>query len=248
MKEMTLEEHLTDLRQMFIRIVVIVFAVFCLCYYFGEDLSEILLSPLRQVLHERGGGQIIYTGLLDKLVSQIKVAFWSSMILSFPLWFREIWGFLRPGLYEHEAKLVFPFIIFGAFLFLLGVLFSYYIVIPYSISSLLQFGVQEVMAAIDLKDYLILSGQVLLIFGLMFQVPNILIILGFMGLVTKYSLRNMRRMVYFALAVAAAVVSPPDVLSMLILWFPLIILFELGIVCVAIVVHPILKKQVMSGQ
>lgn len=244
---MTLEEHLTDLRKMFIRVLVILTISFFICYAYGDQISEWLLGPLRKALANPQMGQIIYTGLLDKLVSQVHVGFWSSLLFSSPLWFREIWIFVRPGLHDHEAKFVWPFLVVGFFLFLLGVVFAYYLVFPYAITGLLDFGVQNITAALNLSDYLLLSAQVLFFFGLIFQVPNVMVILGFMGLVTKYSLRKMRRYVYFGLAVFAAVITPADVISMLGLWLPLIVLFEIGILAVAVIVHPVLRKQVMDS-
>jgi sec-independent protein translocase protein TatC len=105
-------------------------------------------------------------------------------------------------------------------------------------------GVKDVEAMIGLKDYLSLSSKVLVVLGLIFQLPIILLILGFMGLVTKYSLRNLRRYIYVGLAVFAAVVTPtPDPFTMMILWVPLILLYELGILAVAFLVHPYLEKQ-----
>ncbi len=247
MKEMSLMEHLEELRTTLIRVMVIVLVTFVLSYSFGEYISEFLLKPLRSVLQNSGSGQIVYLGLLDKVISQLQLAFWSSTVLSSPLWFFEIWRFLKPALYDHESKVIKPFIVVGFLLFITGVCFAYFVVFPLTFKLLLDFGVGDVAASISLKDYIVLSSKALLFFGVAFQLPNVTLILGFMGLVTKYSLREMRRYVFTGFAVASAMITPPDIVSMVGLWLPLIVLYELGILAVAAIVHPYLEKQHMGS-
>lgn len=245
LKEMSLTEHLEELRKTVIRVLYIVVGSFVLAYSFGEYISEFLLVPLREALLHDSAGKIVYIGLLDKILSQLQVAFWSSLIVSSPLWFFEIWRFVKPGLYDYEIRAVRPFLAVGFVLFLLGVAFGYYVVFPFTFKTLLSFGVQNVEATISLKDYLVLSSKVLVFLGLLFQLPNVVLILGFMGVVTKQSLRGMRNYVYVALAVASALLTPPDPMSMMALWIPMVILFEIGILAVAAIVHPYLAKQHM---
>lgn len=240
---MTLTEHLEELRKTMIRVVIILGVSFVACYGFGEMISEFLLSPLRSALTSESGGQVVYLGLLDKVLSQFQVAFWTSIIVSSPVWFFQIWKFIKPGLYSHEVKAVRPFLFISFILFCLGVCFGYFIVFPLTFETLMQFGVGEVTATISLKDYLVLASKVLVFLGIVFQLPNILLILGFMGLVTKYSLRNMRSYIYVGFAVLSSVLTPPDVITMMGLWVPLVALFEVGVLAVALVVHPYLARQ-----
>ena len=246
LKEMSMVEHLEELRTTLIRVLVIVLVSFVACYGFGEHISEVLLQPLRNVLTNSGQGQIVYLGLLDKVISQLQLAFWSSAVLSSPLWFFEVWRFLKPALYDHEAKVIRPFIFVGFLLFVTGVSFAYFVVFPMTFKLLLDFGVGNVSASISLKDYIVLASKALLFFGIAFQLPNVTLILGFMGLVTKYSLRKIRRYVYVGFAVTSAMITPPDIVSMVGLWLPLCMLYELGIWAVAVIVHPYLEKQHMG--
>lgn len=240
---MSLTDHLEELRTTLLRVVIILVVSFFICYALGEHISEILLKPLRGALLEVGNGQVVYLGILDKVLSQLQIAFWSSIIISAPVWFFEIWRFIKPGLFAYEVKMVRPFLLIGLVLFCLGVSFGYFVVFPTVLPTLMQFGVGEVSATISLKDYLVLSSKVLVFLGVVFQLPNVLLILGFMGIVTKYSLREKRRYIYVGFAVGAAMITPPDVITMMGLWLPLVLLFEIGIWGVALIVHPYLARQ-----
>ena len=131
---------------------------------------------------------------------------------------------------------------YGFFLFILGIAFGYFIVFPLTFETLMSFGVENIEATISLKDYILLASKVLVFLGFAFQLPNVLLILGFMGIVTKYSLRNMRRYIYVLFAIVSAMLTPPDVFTMMGLWLPLVLLFEVGIVAVASIVHPYLER------
>lgn len=242
MKEMPLVDHLEELRKRVIRILIILLVSFMVTYSHGDKIGEFLLVPLRKALGTEG--KIVYIGLFDKVFSDLQVSFWTSILISSPLWFWQIWAFIRPGLHDKEIKVIRPFLFTGFFLFAAGILFGYYVLFPLTFQVLTQVGVKDVQAMISLKDYLSLSSKVLVVLGLIFQLPIILLILGFMGLVTKYSLRSMRRYIYVGLAIFAAVITPtPDPFTMMLLWVPLILLFEIGVLAVAFIVHPYLEKQ-----
>ncbi len=240
---MSFIEHLEELRSTLIRILTILLISFAICYFIGESISEILLAPLRLLLDGKIQGKIVYLSVLDKVLSHLQLAFWTALILSSPLWFYELWKFIAPALYEHEKRMVRPFVLVGFFLFVLGVVLGHFVVLPLFLETLMGFGVVDVEAAIGLKAYLTLTVKMLVLLGLLFQLPNGVLILGFMGLVTKYSLRRLRRTIYFSLAVVSALLTPADVLTMFGLWLPMIVLYEVGILGVALIVHPYLERQ-----
>jgi sec-independent protein translocase protein TatC len=243
MKDMSITEHLEELRKTMIRVVLTLAISFFIAYGFGQEISEFLLAPLRLALSADNSGSVVYLGLLDKVLSQFQVAFWTSIIGSAPIWFFLIWRFIKPGLHGYEIKAVRPFISVGFILFCIGVCFGYFLVFPMTFQTLMQFGVQDVTATISLKDYLILASKVLVFLGIIFQLPNVMLILGFMGIVTKYTLRSFRSYVYVGFAVISSIMTPPDVITMMGLWVPLVALYEVGILAVALVVHPYLARQ-----
>lgn len=239
---MSFMDHLEELRTRIIRILIILVASFGICYYFSTDIQEFLLIPLREAIGT--SGKVVITGLLDKVLAELQIAFWSCIFLASPFWFHQVWLFIKPGLYPKEIRAIRPFIIVGFFLFIAGVAFGYYIIFPFTFKTLISAGVTNVESMINLQDYLLLASKALVMLGILFQLPNIIVILGFMGLVTKYSLRNMRRYLAVAFAVIAAVITPtPDILSMMVVWIPMMILYEIGIIAVALIVHPYLKRR-----
>jgi sec-independent protein translocase protein TatC len=242
MKEMSFMDHLEELRTRSIRVLIILVISFGICYYFSTSIQEFLLIPLREAIGI--SGKVVITGLLDKVLAELQIAFWSCIFLASPFWFHQVWLFIRPGLYQKEINAIRPFIFVGFILFIAGICFGYYVIFPFTFKTLISAGVTNVDSMINLQDYLLLASKALVMLGLLFQLPNIIVILGFMGLVTKYSLRNMRRYLAVAFAIVAAVITPtPDILSMMIVWIPMMILYEVGIMAVAIIVHPYLKRR-----
>jgi sec-independent protein translocase protein TatC len=247
MKEMTFMEHLEELRVRLIRTVVILVISFSICYSYSSAISEFLLIPLREALGS--SGKVIFTGLFDKVMAELQIALWSSIFFASPFWFREAWLFIKPGLYEKEVSAIRPFIVVGFLLFLCGASFGYYILFPFTFKTLMSYGVQNVEAMLNLQEYLLLASKILVFLGLLFQLPNIILIMGFMGLVTKYSLRSWRRYMAVIFAVASAIITPTtDILSMMSVWIPMMVLYEIGILAVAWIVHPYLHKKHMSEE
>lgn len=229
---MPIGDHLTELRTRVIRIVIYLILVFAICYSFGNVLQDILLQPLRNALNTEG--KIVFIGLLDKVLTQFQLAFWCSIIGSSPLWFWEIWKFVKPGLYQKEIKIIRPFILIGFSLFCLGVCFGYFIVFPFTFETILSFGVTNIEATISLRDYVVLASKVLVFLGILFQLPNVIIILGLMGVVNHELLSGLRRFVITTFAIVAAMITPPDPITMMALWVPLVLLYELGLIMLKI--------------
>lgn len=242
---MSLIEHLSELRTRLIYSMGSIVITFFICYAQGEKIAEFLMKPLRKAMGDHG--DIVFLSILDKVWAQFQVSLWMSVILSSPIWFYQAWKFIKPGLYHKEIQVIKPFFLAGFFLFWAGVSFGYFLVFPFAFDTLLSFGVQDITAMLSFKDYLTLSIKILVFLGLVFQLPNIMLILGFMEVATKQSLRNLRPYIYVLFALIAAALTPPDVITQLALWIPLVILFEIGIIAVALIVHPYLAKKYEDG-
>lgn len=243
MQEMSFVEHLEELRGCLIKILMTLVIGFAVAYYFSETITYFLLKPLVDVV---GKQNIVYLSIFDKVTVQFHLAFLAGAILSSPIWFWQIWTFLRPALHDSEKKVVRPFLALGFLLFCFGVAFTYFVLLPFAIETFTSFGLADIQANIDMKDFILVVIKIMLFMGLLFQLPMAMVILGFMGVVTKYSLSQWRRYVYVIFAIASAILTPPDVISQLMLMIPLIILFELGILLVALIVHPYLHKKHMA--
>ena len=241
MKEMALTDHLTELRSRVIRIVAILFVSFMVCYNFGDKIQTFLLAPLREALGSEG--KVVFLGLLDKVLTQFQLSFWAAIVLSSPLWFGQIWLFIKPGLYAKEVKLIRPFIFFSFVLFWLCVCFGYFIVFPFTFQTILSFGVQGIEATLSLKDYIVLASKILVFLGFLFQLPNVLLVLGFIGIVNSKKLSSIRRYVITGFAILSAVLTPPDPITMMALWIPMVCLYELGLWIVYFVVDPYQKRK-----
>lgn len=239
---MSLIDHLTELRVRLIRVAIIIFVSFFICYSYGEAIEDFLLLPLRNSLGENG--KIVYLGILDKVLVQFQLALWNAVVFSSPLWFYQIWLFIKPGLYLKEIKVIKPFFVLGFILFWTGVLFGYYVVFPFTFEVILSFGVQNVEASLSVKDYLLLSTKILFFLGLLFQLPNIMLILGFMGILSKKFINTYRRYIYVIFSIVSALLTPPDAFTMMALMIPLCILFEVGALGVAFISDPFRKKSI----
>jgi sec-independent protein translocase protein TatC len=221
--------HLTELRTRLIKIILIIIIGLMATFTYGDILVELLLSPLRTFFITTGEGKVIYTGLVDKILSQFQVSTLLSIVLTSPLWFYQIWKFVKPALYQKELKVVRPFIFIGFTLFCAGVYFGHFIVLPLLIKTFTEFGVSEISANINLKDYLLLTCKLMLLFGTIFQIPNLILLLRLIGVVDSEFLSKNRKYIYIGLTVASGIITPPDVLTMFMLLGPLIALYEFGI-------------------
>jgi sec-independent protein translocase protein TatC len=241
LKEMSFWEHIEDLRKVIIKIVWVLVIAFTITTYYVDEITEFLLVPIRHSLHDTKAGVLVYHSIFEKAWVQVDVSILWAIAFSSPFWFYQIWKFIKPGLHPHEVRAVKPFMVLGLILFITGMVFGYYVAFPFVFTFLSSIGAKNIQANINLRDYISTSSQILLFLGFIFQVPNILLILGFMGIVTKQSLRAMRRYVYVGLSIFAAIFSPPDVISMLSVWIPCCLLFEIGVLLVAWIVHPYLR-------
>lgn len=225
--------HLEELRKRLIFSAIFISIAFGVCWFYSTDLFNIIRAPIAPFLETSGGG-LVFTGVMDKFMAHLKVSFLAAVVVSCPFWLYQVWRFVAPGLYSHEKKYGAWFILSGTFLFISGVLFVYFFVYPSTFDFLMNFGGDIDKPLITISDYVSFFILTTLMFGLVFELPLVIVLLGILGIVDAAFLRKKRRFAMVVLAVVAAVATPtPDAISMLIMFAPLVILYEVSILFVA---------------
>jgi sec-independent protein translocase protein TatC len=225
----TLVEHLTELRTRLIRALIAVFLLSLFAWNFSEFFFKIIRKPILPYLPQGG---LVFTAPMDNFMAHFKVAILTGVILACPIWIYQTWKFIAPGLYKNEKKYGLYFIFFGTFLFLSGISFVYFVVYPVAFEYLLNFGSGTDTAMITINDYLSFFITTTLVFGAAFELPLILTILGMIGIVNKKLLKSLRRYAIILICIMSAVITPPDIMSMILLAIPLMGLYELSIILV----------------
>ncbi|MET0370323.1 MAG: twin-arginine translocase subunit TatC [Sphingobium sp.] len=228
-------EHLIELRSRLLKCVVALFLTGAVCFYFSEQLFAILVHPLKEAFGS-GGGKLVYTKLYEAFFVQVKIAVFGAFFLSFPIIANQLWAFVAPGLYAKEKKALLPFILATPFLFMMGASLAYFVVMPTAFHFFLQFqgttSGLEVEALPSTDAYLGLVMQFILAFGISFLMPVLLMLLNRAGFVSRAQLIGMRRYMIVGAFILAAVLTPPDVVSQLMLAIPLLLLYEITIVAI----------------
>lgn len=219
--------HLEELRDRLIKSFVAVGIGFCAAYGFKEKLFEILIFPLVSVMGK--GESLIFTGLPEAFFTYLKVAFLAGIMLASPILIYHFWMFVAPGLYRTERKVLIPIIILSAFFFIGGSLFGYFVVFPYGFQFFLGFATDQLHAMPSMKEYLAFSSKLLLAFGLVFELPLVLTAMARLGIVTPDFLKKNRKYALLLFFIGAAIITPPDVVTQVMMAFPLMLLYEISI-------------------
>lgn len=227
---LTLVDHLTELRTriMYSLYAIIVFTI--AAWAFSEHIFDFVRLPIKPYLPTGG---LVFTAPTDKFMAHLKVAMLTGIVTACPVWIYHIWRFVEPGLYLKEKKYGLIFIFTGTFLFLVGVSFAYFVVLPAAFKVLLSFGGTTDTAMITIGDYLSFFMMSTLLFGAAFEMPLIIVLLGLMGIVSSAGLRRARRYAIVMIATISALFTPPDAISMTLLMVPMCLLYEISILVLA---------------
>lgn len=227
MAEDTFISHLVELRDRLLRALIVVGVIFVCLFPFASDLYDLLARPLLGTLPR--GATMIATGVVTPFLIPVKVAAMVAFSLALPYVLYQAWAFIAPGLYAHEKRLVLPLVVASTALFFLGVGFCYFFVFRLVFDFVFNVAPKSITVAPDIENYLNFVITLFLAFGVTFEVPIVVLVLTRMGIVTIEQLVNIRPYFIVGAFVVAAIVTPPDVISQLLLAFPMWLLFEIGL-------------------
>ncbi|MBS9782050.1 MAG: twin-arginine translocase subunit TatC [Gammaproteobacteria bacterium] len=226
-REESLTSHLIELRQRIIYILIGVLLVFLICLPFSQWLFEQFAQPVLQSLSDNEN--LIIRKPLDSFLIPLKLCLFLGMLFSLPWILYQVWGFVAPGLYQRERKVVIPLIVSTTLLFYLGILFAYFVVLPIAFQFLAGFAPSGTEYGPDIADYFSFVFTVFFAFGIAFEVPVATVLMVMIGVTDTNSLRNKRRYIIVGAFVFGMLLTPPDMISQTLLAIPMWALFEIGL-------------------
>lgn len=238
--EMSFLEHLEELRWCLIKSIVTIVVCMAIAFPFSELLVKVLIFPNNQL---EIPPKLIFLKPAGMLMVRLGVAMAAGLIAAFPVIFYQVWNFISPGLLKKEKKVVFPVVIFSTFSFILGVAFAYYIMLPFILPFLYSMGTDNIEPTINISEYIGFSLRIILVAGLIFELPLVSFFLTKIGLLKPITMRKFRRYAIVVMFILAAILTPPDPGSQLLLVAPLLILYEISIGISYLVYQGKLKEQ-----
>ncbi len=220
--------HLEELRKRLIVCFVAIGIGFVLAYGFKEKLFQLLTRPLISVMQTQDN--LIFTGLPEAFFTYLKVAFLAGLMLAAPVIIYQFWMFVAPGLYDKEKRHLIPIVFLSTVFFIGGALFGYFLVFPFGFKFFLGFATDTIRPLPSMKEYLAFSAKLLLAFGLVFELPLIITFLAKLGIVSVDFLKKNRKYALLLFFVFSAILTPPDVVTQIMMALPLMVLYEISIV------------------
>lgn len=234
-KSQKLIHHLVELRRRLLNCVYIIVTVFAIFFYFSNSIFELIARPL--LLQFSNTVPMITTAITGTFVAPLKLTFFLSLFVAMPFIFYQIWRFLAPGLYKKERIVIWPLLLFSTLLFYLGMVFAYFVVFPLLFKFFIAIAPHSVAVTPDIGSFIDLVLKLFFAFGLCFEVPVVTIVLITAGVISLESVKEKRPYVFVGSFILGMLLTPPDVISQILLALPLYLLFELGIIVSKIMVN-----------
>ena len=243
----TFISHLVELRDRLLRSIIAVLALFVLLWFWPglARIYDLLALPMMRTLPE--GTHMIATGVITPFLVPLKVGLMAAFLLALPYVLYQAWAFVAPGLYTHEKRFALPLVFGSTLLFIAGVAYCYFVVFGWVFRFIIQFAPKSITPAPDIEAYLSFVLTMFVAFGVTFEIPLIEVVLVRTGMVTIAKLKDIRSYVIVGAFVVAAVVTPPDVVSQLLLAIPMCLLYEFGIL-LALVIERFFRKNAVAGE
>lgn len=229
MKKMTMMQHFSELRARILWTLAVFVVAFGFGWYVAPFVQKILTVPLVAVWRD---ALLIYTGISDGLMVQLSLAMLVALMITTPFALFEIWAFVAPGLHKQERKFVLPIVICSPLLFLAGMAFAFYLLLPFVFRFFIELNISAPVPAVIMpavRNYLTFSIDMLKVFGVAFQLPLVMVLLNRAGVLPRARVIKMRRYAIIFIVIAAAVLTPPDIVSQILLALPMWALFEVSI-------------------
>ena len=238
----TFISHLVELRDRLLRSIIAVLAVFAVLWFWPglAEIYDLLALPMMRTLPE--GTHMIATGVITPFLVPLKVGLMAAFLVALPYVLYQVWAFVAPGLYIHEKRFALPLVFGSTLLFLSGVAYCYFVVFNWVFRFIIQFAPKSITPAPDIEAYLSFVLTMFVAFGVTFEIPLIEVVLVRTGMVTVAKLKDIRSYVIVGAFVVAAVVTPPDVVSQLLLAIPMCLLYEFGILLAQVIEHFFAKR------
>ena len=240
--KMPLLDHLIELRSRLMWSLASILLLFIVIFPFSENVYQVLVQPLADIFEELGGQRrLIFTALHEAFFTYIKLSLITALFIAFPFISMQFWMFVAPGLYKNEKKALAPFLVATPVLFFLGGAMVYFIVMPWAYEFLLAFeleggpGTLPIVSEPKVNEYLSLSINLIFAFGICFELPVVLTLLGRIGIISSKGMAEKRKYAILISFVVAAIITPPDVISQIMLASVLIILYEISIFSVRLI-------------
>lgn len=231
-KTMGLLDHLNELRHRLTRAVIAVAIGFAICWCFVDQLFDVVMHPLLAALPP--GTHAQYTTLPEAFFTRMEIAFVAAIFLASPAIFYQIWAFVAPGLYDEEKKYIVPIAFLSAIFFIAGAIFCYFVVFPFAFNFFISYSTPDILMTPKISDYLSFVLKLIFAFGLIFEMPIFTLFLARLGLLTAARMRKGRRYAIVVIFILAAILTPPDVISQLLMACPMLLLYEVSIGVAAI--------------
>lgn len=228
-------QHLDELKVRLFRCLIIFFVGFFVCYFFTNPfIFKWLQRPLFNALPP-DQQKLYFTSLFENFLTHLKVAGYSALFFFSPLYFFQLWSFIAPGLHPRERKMVLPFVTLATVFFIGGAAFAYYVLFPVGFKFFVSFGLPTDSPLLTIDAYYGTCLKLMLLFGAAFELPILLVLLGFLGVLSSETLQTQRRNAIIGITVVSAFIAPPDAVSMLLLMGPLILMYEGAILAIRLI-------------